>query len=146
MKTHKGISKRFKKSNPKKGKFKLTHQSKGRGSRHLKISKIMPEEEKFGLMSAIANGKVKVKNKADISRPLQFIPRAQEPKKAASADKIDDDYSKSVNRDSEKQKSKDAMNTREYDQKIESIDFSDSVCPALGTQLLYLLKYGEGDA
>lgn len=36
MRSHKGISKRFKKSNPKKGKIKLLRQSKGRGSKHLK--------------------------------------------------------------------------------------------------------------
>lgn len=36
MKTHQGLKKRFRKTKPKKGKFKLTHQSKGRGSKHLK--------------------------------------------------------------------------------------------------------------
>jgi ribosomal protein L35 len=39
MKTHQGIKKRFKKSHPKKRKFKLTRQSKGMGSKHLKTKK-----------------------------------------------------------------------------------------------------------
>jgi hypothetical protein len=36
MKIHQGINKRLKISNPKKGKPKITHQSQGRGSKHLK--------------------------------------------------------------------------------------------------------------
>ena len=36
FKTHKGISKRFRTTNPKSGKGKLVHQSKGRGTKHLK--------------------------------------------------------------------------------------------------------------
>ena len=50
---------------------------------------IMPEEEKFGLMSAIASGKIKVKNKADISTPMQLIPRPKPPKTQAPAEPVD---------------------------------------------------------
>lgn len=47
MKTHKGIAKRFKKSNPKKGTAKLVRQSKGRGSKHLKTKQSNPRKRRI---------------------------------------------------------------------------------------------------
>jgi ribosomal protein L35 len=47
QKTHKGIAKRFKKSHPKKGMGKLTRQSKGRGSKHLKTKQSNPRKRRI---------------------------------------------------------------------------------------------------
>lgn len=47
MKTHQGIKKRFKKTNPKNGNYTLLHQSKGRGSKHLKSKQSNPRKHRI---------------------------------------------------------------------------------------------------
>lgn len=107
---------------------------------------LMPEEEKFGLMSAIASGKIKVKTKANISTPLQLIPKPKPPKKEVPVKHIDDKTIAAISRHKDKDKNRITSDNRYRDSKIDSVDFSGSECPEMGRQLLYLLKYGEDDA
>ena len=107
---------------------------------------LMPEDEKFGLMSAIASGKIKVKNKADISTPLQLIPKAKQPKKEVPAEPAGDEEIKAIQRSREKSKAKSSLNNARKDSTIDEMKFEGTECPEMGRQLLYLLKYGENDA
>jgi ribosomal protein L35 len=57
MKTNKGIFKRFKITKPKKGTPKLVHQSKGRGSRHLKTKQTNKRKRRIRQRSVVRNPK-----------------------------------------------------------------------------------------
>ena len=107
--------------------------------------KLMTESEKNGLMSAIFNGKVEVKQKADIKQPLQLIStperRVESPKKKV----ISPIYSEQVKKAGKKQDEIDSLNNKKRDSRVNAIGFEDSHCPQMGRELLLLLKYGDDD-
>jgi len=108
---------------------------------------VLEYEHKMALMSAINSGQLKVKGRADLKTPLPIKPK---PKTVVSKELPKSEVNKSfldeVKRKQKKEKSKNAMGRYGSDAKIEDIDFSDSHCPAMGKQLLYLLKYGDDHA
>ncbi|MDD3647104.1 MAG: 50S ribosomal protein L35 [Candidatus Dojkabacteria bacterium] len=57
MKTHQGLKKRFRKTKPKSGKVKLVHQSKGRGSRHLKTKQTNKRKRRIRTTKKIKQNK-----------------------------------------------------------------------------------------
>jgi hypothetical protein len=102
---------------------------------------LLQEQEKDALFYAIANGHLKVKEKADLSKPIPILPKIQ-PAPMKKESQNDKEYIKALN-ESRQQKEKDnAFNSSKYDRRIESIDFSDMHNPALSQDLLYMLKYG----
>lgn len=105
--------------------------------------KIMSEAEKNGLMSAISSGKVKVKEKANTTQPMQ-IPSIQESQKELSAKKspIQPELFKVPDDEKDEQ---DESYTRYNDPGIKKMKFEGSHSPEMGRQLLYLLKYGDDD-
>jgi len=116
------------------------------GKTALLNGKIMAEEEKLGLMAAINAGKIQVKNKADIQRPIPITPRPKPYKKEASGVSIDKHIHEAIAKSKEEDIIKELDNNRFRDSRIDSVDFSGTHSPEMGRQLLYLLKYGEGDA
>jgi len=106
---------------------------------------IISEGEKSVLMQAISSGQIKIKGKADIARPMVIAPQTKTPEmeEERKSEKVTESYLSSVERSRGKAESAASTDNEKYDKKIESIDFSGSVFPALGKQLLYLLKYGE---
>lgn len=115
------------------------------GKTALLNGKLMSEAEKAGLMSAIASGKVKVKNKADIGSPLPIAPKII-PENEKPSEKMDDGIHKAIKKMHKKREAVNYGDSRYRDQRIDSMDFSETECPEMGRQLLYLLKYGEDDA
>lgn len=115
------------------------------GKTALLNGKLMTEAEKTGLMAALNSGKLKVKHKADLETPIplkpKVIPQNEEPSR-----EFDEGMHKAIRKAKEKKADKNAGGTRSRDPRIDSIDFSGSECPAMGRNLLYLLKYGEEDA
>ncbi|MBU0975386.1 MAG: 50S ribosomal protein L35 [Patescibacteria group bacterium] len=57
MKTHQGLKKRFRKTRPKKGEAKFAHQSKGRGSRHLKTKQSNKRKRRIRTIKKISQNK-----------------------------------------------------------------------------------------
>ncbi|RLF66859.1 MAG: hypothetical protein DRN30_01370 [Thermoplasmata archaeon] len=116
------------------------------GKTALLNGKILPEDEKMGLMSALGSGKIKIKNKADIERPLPITPRATKSYKKPAPQKMDSRVHKSIAKVHKKKRDSESTNSRHSDKKIDAVDFTGTSCPDFGRQLLYLLKYGEDDA
>jgi len=108
--------------------------------------RVMEENEKYGLMSAINSGKLKVKGKADITKPIPLAPRPKIPYRKKAESKVNSNLYKSFSKLDKQQKDEESQNNSRKDKKIDSIDFGQTEYPNIARQLLYLLKYGEDDA
>jgi hypothetical protein len=106
---------------------------------------LIAEEEKIALMSLIGSGKIKVKGKANPALPLPIrrMPKQQEKKQNIKSKKQFDEEEAIRNKTRQKIKEERSYWSPRQDKIIDSIDFSDSHCPELGRQLLYLMKYGD---
>lgn len=113
------------------------------GKTALLNGKIMPEEEKVGLMSAISSGKIKVKNKANLEKPMQVFPKRKAYKVPEKPQTIKKESLEAIQKHLDAKKSKDELNDRNHDSEINAVDFSGDEYPERGKQLLYLLKYGD---
>ena len=113
------------------------------GKTALLNGKIMPEEEKIGLMSAISAGKIKVKNKADPKKPMQVFPKRKAYKTPEKPQTIKKESLEAIQKHLDTKKSKDELNDRNHDSEINAVDFSGDEYPGRGKQLLTLLKYGD---
>lgn len=113
------------------------------GKTALLNGKIMPEEEKIGLMSAISSGKIKVKNKANLEKPMQVFPKRKAYKVPEKPQTIKKESLEAIQKHLDAKKSKDELNDRNHDSEINAVDFSGDEYPGRGKQLLYLLKYGD---
>ncbi len=104
---------------------------------------LIAEEEKIALMSLIGSGKIKVKGKANLASPMPIRRMPKQPPQEES--KPNDDAEGEEIRKKARDKIEDERNhwSPRKDKVIDAIDFSDSHCPDLGRQLLYLMKYGD---
>jgi hypothetical protein len=102
---------------------------------------LLQEQQKDALFYAISNGHLRVKEKADLSRPIPVLPKVQ-PAPTKKENKSDKEYIKGLNEAREQKRKSEAFNSSKYDRRIEDIDFSESHNPALSQDLLYMLKYG----
>ena len=102
---------------------------------------ILKEQEKEALFYAISNGQLRVKQKADISKPIPVLPKVDIPSKKKQ-EKNNEDFLKSLQQVREKKQYDDSFDSHEFDHKIEDTDFSYAHNPAMIKDLMYLLKYG----
>lgn len=102
---------------------------------------LLQEQEKDALFYAIANGHLKVKEKADLSRPIPILPKVA-PAPIKKESEIDKEYMNGLKKSRAEKEQQDAIDSSKYDRRIEAIDFSDMDNPAFSQDLLYTLKYG----
>lgn len=105
---------------------------------------ILQPTEKRALMGLLGSGKLQVKQKADLSRPIPVLPQRYNRESAVKSKppEISEEYIKAYKKEREKEKRKEKNDSVYYDSKIEQIDFSDQPYPEQSKNLFYLLKYG----
>lgn len=105
---------------------------------------IIAPEEKNALMGLIQSGKIKVKGKANIAAPLPIRNMPKQSKAKYKPTKKETDQAEAEREKIRKSiADKASRGSSKWDDAIEKVDFSDSHCPDLGRQLLYLMKYGD---
>jgi hypothetical protein len=107
--------------------------------------KLLEDQEKTALMSLIASGKLPVKQKADIQRPMAIMPSPQ--KKVTPREVGPKNFSPAMKdllkQQSEDKKAKKSRNSRHYDFDIENGHYDDD--ENFVKSLFYGLRYDQDD-
>lgn len=103
---------------------------------------LLNEQEKSALFYAISNGHLKVKQKADLNKPIPVLPKIEVSDKKEQDEK-NKDFFESLKKVREKTQHDNSFDSSSYDHKIEGMDFSYAHNPAMIKDLMYMLKYGN---
>lgn len=105
---------------------------------------ILQPTEKRAMMGLLGSGKLQVKQKADMSRPIPILPQKYKRNPVVKQNKpmISNGLMDSFMEQRNKEKQKKKANSFDYDAEIESMDFSDQPYPEQSKNLFYMLKYG----
>jgi len=99
--------------------------------------------EKQALMGLLGSGKLKVKQKADLSRPVPVLPQRRKPLERKQEAPIPKGAIDAFEMDRKADEKREKLNTVNRDMDIENIDLSDEAYPSQTRDFLYLMKYGK---
>ena len=102
---------------------------------------LLDEEHKSALMTAIANGGIKVAHKADTRQSIPIMATPTQSKLPERKPEIDADEMKAIQHHRQKENKSAKSDSSDHDSRIEDMDFGDTDA-AMGKSLMYQLKYG----
>lgn len=105
--------------------------------------RLLDDQHKSALLQAIANGGVRVAQRADTRNPMPILPTPKQSKLPGRKSGVSPEFIEAGTKANQTQSKRDARDNSEYDARIEKMDFGQNE-PEIGKSLMYHLKYGVG--